>query len=133
MSAKPLLEVVCAIIEENGKILAVRRKEGENMAGKWEFPGGKIKNDELPENSIIREIQEELAIRIIPQVQLLPVNHEYAEFKIHLIPYRCKLLSGNISLRVHDRFRWLLPGDYYTLNWCDADRIIVKQLSDNLF
>ncbi len=133
MSLKPLINVVCAIIEEKGKILALRRKRGENMAGKWEFPGGKINDNEIPESSIIREIKEELNLTIHPANQLLPVNFEYPDFIIHLIPFRCLILEGDIILSVHDRIQWLEPKDYFTLNWCEADRILINRLSEMKF
>jgi 8-oxo-dGTP diphosphatase len=128
---KPVVEVVCAIIESEGKVLAVRRKKGEKMEGLWEFPGGKIQRDENLLSSITREIMEELGIIIEPVHQISPIKHEYPDFIIHLFPFRCIIKEGTIQLKVHDRMKWILPADFLKLSWCDADKLIAIEIKKN--
>lgn len=129
MNEKPNVEVVCAVIDRNGKILAVRRKTGEKMAGLWEFPGGKIKNNETPEQGLIREIKEELDISVTPEYPLPAIDYEYPEFHIRLIPFRCIWNTGKIRLKVHDRYQWLFPDDLTGLDWSQADIRIVDAIT----
>ncbi len=128
MNGKPILNVVCAVIRKEGKILALRRKEGEKMAGLWEFPGGKIRENENPENTLVREIEEELTIIVNPDRALTPVDFEYPEFFIHLIPFDCTWLKGKITLSVHDQYQWLSDDDLESIGWCGADILIVRNL-----
>ena len=128
MQDKPVLNVVCAVIFNEKKILAVRRKKGERMEGLWEFPGGKIMEKETPEESLIREIREELLIGITPELRLETVDFEYKEFRIRLIPFQCQWDSSPITLTVHDRFEWLAPGELKKVNWSGADLVLVEAL-----
>ena len=128
-----MLKVVCAVIEKKKKVLAVKRKEGEHMAGKWEFPGGKIMDHELPEKSIIREIKEELNIAIEVADLLTTIDFEYTDFFIHLMAFKCLWIRGNIRLTVHDQYQWLPVIELPTLNWSEADAGIVKELLNQRF
>jgi 8-oxo-dGTP diphosphatase len=128
MRQKPVIYVVCAVIDHAGKILAVRRRKGEKMEGLWEFPGGKIEINEDPRISIIREISEELEVLVKPDHQMNSVIHDYPEFIIHLIPFHCYLLEGTIRLKVHDLYLWVLPSELYKINWCDADQKVIDEV-----
>ena len=128
MDRKPLLKVVCAILEHRGKILAVRRKTGEQNEGCWEFPGGKVKDHETYEMSICREMREELDLEVEP-IKILPyVDYEYPEFHIRLIPVLCKRVSGRIKYRVHDLHRWLRTPELLNLHWSQADALLLKRM-----
>ena len=125
---KPVVEVVCAIIELEGRVLAVRRKKGEKMEGLWEFPGGKIKENENHISSIRREILEELGIIIEPVSQVPIITHEYPDFIINLVPFRCIIEEGVIQLKVHDRMKWVLPTELSKINWCYADKLVANEV-----
>ena len=130
MVRKKRLNVVCAIFYQNGKILAFRRKTGEKMAGKWEFPGGKIRQGETPDQSIIREIREELDLEILPEKSFPPIEHEYPEFLIKLFPYLCRWEKGELRLHVHDECRWLDKTELESLDWSDADRAVLALMKN---
>lgn len=128
MAPKPHIKVVCAILEHKGKILAVRRKSGEHHEGCWEFPGGKVKDNETFQGAIGREIREELEIEVEP-IKILPyIEYEYPEFYIRLIPVYCKMVSGKITYHVHDLHRWLRVSELPRLTWSNADALLLKKI-----
>lgn len=116
-----MIDVACAIIVRQGMVLAVRRAEGMHLAGLWEFPGGKLRNGESPRDCIVREIQEELSLEVSPVAALEPVEHEYPDKSIRLIPFICALEGGELELREHTEARWLWPEDLRSLELCPAD------------
>lgn len=124
-----MIDVSCAIIQEGNKILAVKRAHGMHLAGKWEFPGGKIEPGESAEACIVREILEELELRITIIKLLNPVEHHYLEKSIRLIPFVCKILSGQIKLIEHEDFIWISKKGMLTLDWADADRKVIEMIS----
>jgi len=102
-----MTEVTCAIIMEDGKVLITQRSESMPHPLQWEFPGGKMKPGESPERCIIREIAEELNVKISVE-QLLPtVEYAYPGKEIRLIPFICNLVSGEIDLRQHRSYEWI--------------------------
>jgi 8-oxo-dGTP diphosphatase len=129
---KPILEVVCAIIEHEGRILVVRRKKGEKMEGLWEFPGGKIDEGESPDISISREILEELGIIIVPYGRLPVITYAYPDFIIHLLPFLCHFKKGKVKLKVHDLMNWVSRRDLLKINLCDADKLIARVITTNI-
>lgn len=121
------LKVVCAIIENNGKILVVQRSETMKLALKWEFPGGKIEENETEIESLKREINEELHIEINPTTRLAPSIHHYPNLSIKLIPFVAQLISGELKLIEHKQALWLSKSELHTLDWAEADIPIVKE------
>ncbi|MCF8366880.1 MAG: (deoxy)nucleoside triphosphate pyrophosphohydrolase [Bacteroidales bacterium] len=122
-----MINVTCAIIQEGNKILAVKRAHGMHLAGKWEFPGGKIEPGESAEDCIVREILEELQIRITVIKLLNPVEHHYLEKSIRLIPFACRILSGKIKLAEHEEFVWIKKTEILLLNWAEADMKLIEE------
>jgi len=120
------VDVVCAIIQQNGNILGTRRSGSSFRAGKWEFPGGKVKAEELPEVAIIREINEELGISIRVVKRLPSFVHHYPETSIRLIPFICRWEKGEISLKDHDRHAWISGEKLSEYDWSDADRNLIS-------
>jgi|WetSurMetagenome_2_1015567.scaffolds.fasta_scaffold00237_15 8-oxo-dGTP diphosphatase len=117
-----MIEVTCAIIRnDEGKILVVRRGPGMGNAGKWEFPGGKIKRGETHEDCLIREIHEELGIDIILSGTLSPVEHDYGDKYIKLYPFICDTLASRLNLSEHDAHKWLGPDELLDVNLSAAD------------
>lgn len=123
-----MIEVVCAIIKINGKILVTQRSEKMNLPLKWEFPGGKIESKETEVDCIRRELKEELNIEVDVQERLDPVVHSYPNFKIKLIPYVVKYISGNIILNEHAQYKLLNISELLILDWAEADIPIVNQI-----
>lgn len=119
------LQVACAIIEKDGKILATQRSETMSLPLKWEFPGGKIREGELPSECLKRELLEELGIEIAVGRPLPPTTHDYAAFTVTLHPFFCTISEGEITLYEHAAFCWLAPDKLPELDWADADRPLV--------
>ncbi len=122
-----IIPVVCAIIERDGLVLCALRSEHMSLPGKWEFPGGKLEENEPPEEALIREIKEELNIEI-KIIEALPIaEHAYVPEKIiQLIPYRCIIVSGeNPTPTEHSELRWMKKDELIQLDWAAADIPIV--------
>lgn len=128
-----MIEVTCAIIEHNNKVLVTQRSEKMALPLKWEFPGGKIEKDETAEACLIREILEELHINIKITKQLNSNTHQYSEAKvIKLIPFICELINGEIKLTEHANFLWLSNSELVKLDWAEADIPILNEYLNNI-
>jgi 8-oxo-dGTP diphosphatase len=92
-----------------------------SMPLKWEFPGGKIKPDESPEQCLCRELAEELDIRIAIKQPLAPTTHEYPVVTVTLYPFICSIVGGEIRLNEHAAITWLPSGALFALDWAEAD------------
>lgn len=124
-----MINVVCAVIEDaDGRVLVCRRPEGKMLAGMWEFPGGKVESGEEPMDALRREVLEELNCRVEVREVLPAVVHDYPEFTIHLIPYRCEALQGIPEPLEHDEIRWVRPEECGQLEWAEADVPIWQRL-----
>jgi 8-oxo-dGTP diphosphatase len=123
-----MLLVACAIIQNNqNKVLACQRSATMHLPFKWEFPGGKIEENETAEDCLIREIKEELNIEIQIIEQKSVNDHHYPDKSIRLIPFICKHLSGDISLKEHKDFKWLDKTNLLNLDWAAADLPILRE------
>jgi 8-oxo-dGTP diphosphatase len=123
-----MIEVTCAIVMDGNKVLVTQRSEHMPHPLKWEFPGGKLKEGETPERCIIREIREELGVEIEVR-QLLPsVRHIYGKDSIKLIPFICRIKSGEIALAEHRSFLWADCADLDQVDFLEADVEVVAQL-----
>ena len=126
------IEVVAALIEKNEDILATQRGYGE-FKGKWEFPGGKIKENEDQEEALIREIKEELNADIDVIDFLNTVECDYPEFHLIMHTYICTLkneiefVKHNEEELEHDNMVWLEKEDLDQLDWLPADIEVVKE------
>ena len=127
------IEVVAAIIINDGKILCVQRNENKlpYISKKYEFPGGKMEVGETKEETIIREIFEELKIVIDVQEEFLTVTHQYPDFIIVMHSFICNSKDRKITLTEHIDYKWLDKNDLGNLDWAAADVPIVKKLMSN--
>src|SRR5678816_448816 len=107
MSKPRHLHVTCAIIERDGLVLAVQRSPTMNLPLKWEFPGGKVDENEGHEDCLRRELLEELGLRAAIGKSLQPSSYQYPTFGITLYPFVCSIESGEPELREHSALRWL--------------------------
>ena len=125
------IEVVAAVILQDGKVLCVQRPQNdkEYISLKWEFPGGKVEVGENKEDALLREIQEELAAEIHDLQYLMTVEHSYPDFHLTMHAYTCALKNGEITLREHVDMTWLSTEELNELDWAEADLPVVKQLS----
>lgn len=122
-----IIQVTCAIIKFDDKVLAVQRSETMKLPLKWEFAGGKIEKGESETDCIKREILEELNIKIEIKERLTPVTHQYPNFKIKLIPFIAEYLSGKLKLREHCSFLLADKNELINLDWAEADLPILKE------
>jgi 8-oxo-dGTP diphosphatase len=122
-----MIEVSCAIIMKDTKILAVQRGPESSHPWKWEFPGGKIHPEETAAQCVIREIEEELRLQIEVLEQLEYIEFDYGSRQIRLIPFICKITSGDIILTEHVAKCWFDFEQWQTIDWSGADlELILK-------
>ena len=122
-----MIRVVCAIIEFNSRTLVVQRSEKMSLPLKWEFPGGKIENDESEEECILREIKEELNLEIAISKKLNSSIFDYPNISIELIPFIAKQVGDKIRLNEHKDFKYLAKQELLNLDWAEADILVVKE------
>jgi 8-oxo-dGTP diphosphatase len=121
-----MLKVTCAIIIKDNKILVTQRSIDSDHPLKWEFPGGKLNNNETETECIVREIKEELKIKIEVLKPMLPVVHDYSFKKIKLIPFLCSLKSGNIELTEHSDCKWIEIKELKYVDFAEADLKLIQ-------
>ena len=121
------IEVVAAIIHQNGKILATQRGYGD-FKGMWEFPGGKMEAGETEEDAIVREIREELNVEISVERKVCTVKYDYPTFHLVMHCFWCSIGSGELELKEHQSARWLEPSEWESVDWLPADIEVVEQL-----
>ena len=122
-----MLQVTCAIINIENKILVTQRSATMKLSFKWEFPGGKIEEGESETACIIREIKEEINIEITIIQKLTPVIYDYGTFKINLIPFIAQYISGEIKLAEHAAYKLLKKDELTNLDWAAADLPVVEE------
>ena len=125
---KPRLEVVAGIVWNGGQYLAVQRPEGSRMAGRWEFPGGKIEKGEFRDEALIREFQEELGVTPTEFEYWRKLEHEYDEFLVCLWFYHIRNYSGVLTMLENQQYTWVDPTTPPTLDYLPADIVIVDAL-----
>jgi 8-oxo-dGTP diphosphatase len=125
------IQVSCAIILKDDKVLSAQRSESMSLPLKWEFPGGKTEKDESPEECLIREIREELNLDI-EIIRSFPRNFHsyYPQMEIELIPYLCRFLGGDLILKEHKKVIWEEVDKLNLLDWAEADLPILKNFID---
>ena len=129
-----LLVVACALVDADNRVLLAQRPEGKPMAGLWEFPGGKALPGETPENALIRELREELAIDVTESC-LAPftfASHAYSDFHLLMPLYVCRRWDGRITAREHARLAWVRPNRMASWPMPSADAPLVAMLCDLL-
>jgi A/G-specific adenine glycosylase len=103
----PQYRAAIGVVSKNGKVLITKRKEAGLLGGLWEFPGGKIHDDETAQQACIREIKEEVNLKIEVLDYLTQVKHAYTHFKIVLDVFQCRYISGKVRLNGAVDYRWI--------------------------
>jgi 8-oxo-dGTP diphosphatase len=124
--------VVAAIIVDKGKVLIGRRKEGDSMAHKWEFPGGKPEAGETPEECLKRELFEELGVDAeVGEFYYSGTSSADVKGGIELLAYRASFrTTGPLTLNDHEEVRWVEPRELVAYDFPEADRPIVSKLAE---
>ena len=122
-----MLEVVCGYILKDNKVLLCRRLKG-HLAGKWEFPGGKLEFGETDSEALMREIDEELGIELNIKTLMIENFHDYGDKQINLRMYYCEYLSGEIELVDHSEYKWVEKKDILNYDLAPADREIAENI-----
>jgi len=128
--AKPLFVVAAALIDADGRLLVQQRPQGKMMAGLWEFPGGKVEDDEGPEAALIRELREELGIDV-QQACLAPAcfaSESLGERHMILLLYICRKWQGMPRALDADAIKWVRPLDLHGLEMPPADKPLIGLL-----
>lgn len=135
MPENPIVLVAAvALIDEDGRVLLQQRPSGKTMAGLWEFPGGKVEPGETPEQAVIREMQEELAIDIT-QACLAPLtfaSHAYADFHLLMPLFVCRRWHGRPQGQEGQNLKWVRPMRLADFPMPPADMPLVAMLRDLL-
>jgi 8-oxo-dGTP diphosphatase len=121
--------VVAGVIRKDGKLLIAQRKYGcPREPGKWEFPGGKVERGETPQQSLEREIMEELGVRITVGARFCQTSVESNGVRIRLVAYLAGWAGGEPRALDCEDFRWVAPGELSRYDWADADEPIARRL-----
>lgn len=129
---KKRINVTGAVLIRDNKILAAQRGPEMSLPGYWEFPGGKIEPGESPEESLRRELQEELLCEISIGKKITTTEHEYDFGVVVLSTYYCTLLNREPQLTEHAEIRWVTPENLTDLNWAPADIPAVELIAAEL-
>ena len=125
-------EVIAGIIIDNNKILIAQRGLNEKLAGKWEFPGGKVELGETQQECLKREIKEELELNIEVGEYLGESIYTYPNSKIKLIAYFATIVDGDMKLSVHDKIEWITINEIDKYDFAPADIPLIKKLKEVL-
>lgn len=129
-----LLVAACALIDVDGRVLIAKRPKGKQLAGLWEFPGGKVEAGETLEGCLIRELKEELGIEVTESC-LAPfvfTSHLYETFHLLMPLFLCRRWSGVVEAREHEALAWVKPSKLADYPMPPADAPLVAWLRDLL-
>jgi 8-oxo-dGTP diphosphatase len=129
-----LLVAAVALVDADNRVLIARRPEGKPMAGLWEFPGGKVEAGERPEETLIRELAEELGITV-QEACLAPLtfaSHAYETFHLLMPLYICRRWDGLVQARERQALKWVRPRQLREHDMPPADEPLIPALIDLL-
>jgi 8-oxo-dGTP diphosphatase len=131
VSAKLVLVAACALLDSDGRVLLAQRPAGKPMAGLWEFPGGKVEAGERPEETLIRELREELGITV-NEACLAPLtfaSHRYADFHLLMPLYVCRRWDGTVRPLEGQALAWVRANRLREYAMPPADEPLVAHLA----
>jgi 8-oxo-dGTP diphosphatase len=124
-----VIRVVGAAIVKVGRVFCAQRGAKKQVAGKWEFPGGKIEAGESPQQALVREIHEELGCTVSVGRRVETTDNAYSFGTVELSTYYCRLAEGEPQLTEHQDARWEKPSDMPSLDWAPADIPAMREIS----
>jgi 8-oxo-dGTP diphosphatase len=129
-----ILVVAVALVDVDGRVLIAQRPDKKQMGGLWEFPGGKVEIGELPEEALIRELDEELGIDVSGNC-LAPftfASHGYLDFHLLMPLYVCRVWEGKVTPKEGQKLKWVRPLELKKYPMPPADVPLVAMLRDLL-
>ena len=131
MSKKLVLVAAAALFDTEGRVMLAQRPEGKSMAGLWEFPGGKIEVGEAPETALVRELEEELKIKVNKKAlkSLNFVSFDYADFHLLMVLYACHEWAGDPYPVEGQKLSWVSPANLHTYDAPAADVPLFQYLA----
>lgn len=123
-----MVEVVAALIWDNGKFMICRRPQNKARALLWEFVGGKVEPGETKKQALIRECCEELAVNISVGGEFMNVTHEYPDITVHLTLFCATIKEGVPKLIEHSDLKWIVPEEIHNYEFCPADKEILQKI-----
>ena len=123
--------VICDSFENTTKVFATARGYGD-FKGKWEFPGGKVEENETPQNALKREILEELNVEIFVGDLIEIIEYDYPTFHLSMGCFWCVITNGDITLLEAEDAKWLTKETLYSVDWLPADISLVKTIQNNM-
>jgi 8-oxo-dGTP diphosphatase len=130
MKKQTRVRVVAGIIGKDGKVLIAKRRAGDKLGGKWEFPGGKVDEGETPEEALKRELLEELGIETETGRFLCSSFYDYSHLSVELLAYHVRHVSGEVIPHVHDEIRWVRPEKLSGYEFPEANIPVIKAILD---
>lgn len=128
---KKEINVVGAVVTNNGKILSAQRSESMSLSGMWEFPGGKIESGETTREALVREMQEELLCTVEIGDQVASTRYEYDFGFVTLTTFYATLIDGEPQLTEHSEIRWIDAADLNSVEWAPADIPAVETIMND--
>jgi len=127
--SEPIHVVAAVLRNDHGQILVSRRHDGSHQGGLWEFPGGKLKPGEAPYAGLVRELAEELGIRVWDAAPLIEVRHDYPDRSVLLDVWQVERYEGKVAGLERQPLRWVSPAELAVLEMPPADRPVIGLLS----
>ncbi len=128
---KHTVEVAAAVLFRQGRLLITQRLPDSHLSGLWELPGGKRKPGESIRECLVREIREELDIRVVVGELFETIQYEYPEKTVCLKFFRCRYEGGNIRALGCQRFEWVRPDELGNYRFPPANKSLMKKLRSN--
>ena len=123
--------IICDSIKEKKRIFATARGYGD-FKGQWEFPGGKIEEDETPQQALVREIKEELEAKITVGDLIDTIEYDYPTFHLSMDCFWCEVVDGELRLLEAEAAKWLTKDTLYDVKWLPADITLVEKIKEQM-
>ena len=126
-----MIKVVAALIKKDNKFLIARRKKGKHLEFKWEYPGGKVEDNEDEKEALKRELKEEFDISVTVGKFITESYYDYEKININLRVYMIEIFSGNFKFIDHDKIEWIKSDEFENYDFAPADIPINEYIIKN--
>lgn len=122
------IRVVAALVEHDGRYLITQRREGAVLPSLWDFPGGRVEEDESDEAALVREVDERLGVRVAVGQLISFVNHPYDKYAVDLYLYECRLLGSQLHCRAVQSYAWVTSKEMESYSFTPVDEASMSKL-----